>query len=79
MHHHGHPNTHTHTHTHTHTRFQNGLMAIPLEAWLQTYQQQLCQYVFINQMSNANVGPRTTHSVEESQVQAGERQSAGNI
>ena len=30
-------------------------------------------------MSNDNVGPRTTHSVEESQVQAGDRQSAGNI
>ena len=34
-------------------------------------QQQLCLYVFINQMSNANVGCRATHSVEESQVQGG--------
>ena len=52
---------------------------LPSYPLLLSQQQQLCQYVLINQMSNANVRPRTTHPMEESQVEAGDRQTACNI
>lgn len=68
-----------HVHATTHTNFQYHLTVMPLGAWLQTYQQQLCQSDLIKRMCNTNLGRWITHPMEESQGQVSDRPSAGKV